>query len=331
VWRALPGERRLAAGGALALLLTLFLPWYQEAVIVSARTRPLSATFSVTGWGAFSFVEAAVMLVAISVLVLLFQRGEGRAFHLPGGDGLVITLAGGWTCFLVAWRMLDKEGTSGHSQYASSSGIEWGIFVTVAAAGLLTYAGTRIRASNRPEPPLPGEDDAVFDGHWHTVAREPRTPARERGTTITARDQRATTAGEAPTVAAGEQRTAAHGQQTAAPRGEEATVARGERPATSRDEEATVVRGEEATVARGEEPTIARGRTLGGRSSWRPADHPGWSEQDSHLEWLIGTRSAPASPEPVAPPDSAPTESLSPGPAPDEDGEQLTIPLEGEH
>jgi hypothetical protein len=65
---------------ALALLLTLFLPWYQESVIVSARARPVTATFSVTGWGAFSFVEAAVMLVAISVLVLLFYRAEGRAF-----------------------------------------------------------------------------------------------------------------------------------------------------------------------------------------------------------------------------------------------------------
>jgi hypothetical protein len=330
VWRSLPNERRLAAGAALGLLLTLFLPWYQEAVIVSTRTRPVSATFSVTGWGAFSFVEAAVMLVAISVLVLLFQRGEGRAFHLPGGDGLVITLAGGWTCFLVAWRMLDKQGTSGHSQYASSSGIEWGIFVALAVAGLLTYAGTRIRASNRPEPPLPGEDDAVFDGHWHTVPREPRTPARERQATITARDQRTAIAGENPTVTGGEEPTMAGGEEPTVAHGAQPAAPRGEDPTAPADEEATVVRAEETTVVRGEEPTVARVRTPSGRSSWRPADHPGWSEQEAHLEWLMGTRSAAAFPEPEDPSDSAPTEALPPRRPLDDDGEQLTIPLEDE-
>ena len=55
---------RLAAYAALALFLTLFLPWYQVTLIASARTKLESASVSVTGWGAFSFVEAAVLLVA---------------------------------------------------------------------------------------------------------------------------------------------------------------------------------------------------------------------------------------------------------------------------
>ena len=170
VWRALPAERRLAALAALGLFLTLFLPWYQETVIVTAtNAKPVAAGFSVTGWGAFSFVEAAVLLVAVSVLVLLFQRAEGRAFHLPGGDGWAITIAGGWTCFLIIWRMLDKQGTSGHGQIAAASGIEWGMFVALGVAGLLTYAGTRIRASRRPEPRLPGDDTVFFDGHWQST------------------------------------------------------------------------------------------------------------------------------------------------------------------
>jgi len=160
-WRVLPYERRLAAYAALGLFVTLFLPWYQESVIVRALNGSLATqTESLTGWGAFSFVEAAVLLVAVGVLTLLFQRAEGKAFHVPGGDGWVITAAGFWTCLLVVWRIFDKQGTSGHGQFATTSGIEWGIFIALAVAAFLAYAGNRIRAAHRPEPPLPGERES---------------------------------------------------------------------------------------------------------------------------------------------------------------------------
>ncbi|MGZ4174269.1 MAG: hypothetical protein ACXVQR_07305 [Solirubrobacteraceae bacterium] len=155
-WRVLPPERRLAAGAALGLFVTLFLPWYQETAVVNGA-KLQAESVSLTGWGAFSFVEAAVLLVAISVIVLLIQRAEGRAFHLPGGDGVVITAAGLWTCVLIVWRIFDKQGTSAKGQIAQSSGIEWGIFVALAVAAVLAYAGSRIRAAHVPEPPLPGE------------------------------------------------------------------------------------------------------------------------------------------------------------------------------
>lgn len=161
-WRNLPSERRLAAVAAIGLFVTLFLPWYQETVIAGGATPNLrSASASLTGWGAFSFVEAAVLLVAVGVLVLLFIRAEGKAFHVPGGDGGVITAAGIWTAVLIVWRMFDKEGTTGHGQYATTSGIEWGIFVALAVAALLAYAGTRIKVAHEPEPPLPGERPAA--------------------------------------------------------------------------------------------------------------------------------------------------------------------------
>jgi hypothetical protein len=162
VWRTLPHERRLAVYAAIGLFVTLFLPWYQETVLVAnGAKKPVAASISVTGWGAFSFVEAAVLLVAAGVLVLLFQRAEGKAFHLPGGDGGVITAAGIWTCVLVIWRIFDKQSTSIHGPGADISGIEWGIFVALAVAGFLAYAGTRIRAAHRPEPPLPGEQPSA--------------------------------------------------------------------------------------------------------------------------------------------------------------------------
>jgi hypothetical protein len=184
-WRALPHESRLAAFASPALFATLFLPWYQVTLIASAKTKLESASATITGWGAFSFVEAAVLLVAAGVLTLLFQRAEGRAFHLPGGDGGVITAAGLWTCLLIVWRIFDKQGATTNGPSATSSGVEWGIFVALAAAAFLAYSGSRIRAAHRPEPPLPGEEEAPAGSSAAATAvlrprREPEAPERPR-------------------------------------------------------------------------------------------------------------------------------------------------------
>jgi hypothetical protein len=162
-FRALRPEQRPAALAAIGLFVSLFLPWYQETVVVAGGAHPQTATPSLTGWGAFSFVEAAVLLVAVGVLVLLFQRAEGRAFHLPGGDGGVITAAGVWTCLLVIWRIFDKQGASVRGSLVTASGIEWGIFVALGVAAFLAWSGLRIRAAHRPEPPLPGEAGQAGD------------------------------------------------------------------------------------------------------------------------------------------------------------------------
>ena len=191
VWRALPSERRLAAAAAIGLFATLFLPWYQETVIARGVTSLRSLSDSLTGWGAFSFVEAAVLLVAAGVLLLLFARAEGEAFHVPGGDGGVITAAGAWACVLIIWRMFDKEGTTGHGLYTTSSGIEWGIFVALAVAGLLAYSGTRIRLAHEPEPPLPGERPRRGRGRGLRGRRGDRTDSvssRPRSTPVEQQD-----------------------------------------------------------------------------------------------------------------------------------------------
>ena len=108
------------------------------------------------------------------------SRAEGQAFHVPGGDGGVITAAGFWTCVLIVWRIFDKEGTSRHGQIAYTSGIEWGIFVALGVAAVLTYAGSQIRLAHEPEPPLPGEADRADAG---ATQAPPRLAAQARRTT----------------------------------------------------------------------------------------------------------------------------------------------------
>ncbi len=152
-WRALSADRRLAAGAAVALFVTMLLPWYQQNAIVDApRTAPLQSR-NLNAFQVFSFVEAAVLLVAVSVVYLLYARAEGRDFHLPGSDGVVVMAAGLWTMALLVFRLFDKPGISSHG-IAANVGIQWGIFFALAAGALMAYAGSRMRAERHPEPPI---------------------------------------------------------------------------------------------------------------------------------------------------------------------------------
>lgn len=146
-WRALEPEQRLAAVAALALLVTMFLPWYELQSL--DRKTGVIYSHSISAFGDVSFVEAAVFLVAAGVLAMLFARAERRQFHLPGGDGTIAMIAGGWAALLIFYRVFSRPAGHGYPV-----GIEWGFFLAFVAAGALTYAGWRMRATSRPEPPL---------------------------------------------------------------------------------------------------------------------------------------------------------------------------------
>jgi hypothetical protein len=166
---ALDRDQRFAAGAAIGLLLAMFLPWYEKTVVI-AGTKSF-ASDSISAFGAVSFVEAAIFLVAAGVLALLLARADRRPFHLPGGDGTVIFAAGLWATALIFYRVFDRPDVSGEG---GTVGIQWGFFVAFVAAGALAVAGQRIRAANRPEPRLPAADPGAARGPDEpTAATEP--------------------------------------------------------------------------------------------------------------------------------------------------------------
>jgi hypothetical protein len=144
-WGRLAPQQRLAAAAAIGLLLTMFLPWYQLQAAPKGGAIP---TRTISAFGDVSFVEAAIFLVAAGVLVMLFARAERRSFHLPGGDGTVITAAGAWAGVLLFYRVFSRPSGGGYPV-----SIEWGFFLAFVAAGSLALAGWRLRAARVPEPP----------------------------------------------------------------------------------------------------------------------------------------------------------------------------------
>lgn len=155
--RGLPGPYKLAAAAATGLAATLVLPWYQKS-FVPAGTKTFVQQ-NVSALGVFSFVEGAVLLVAASVLFLIWSRSRQRAFHLPGGDGSVIAMAGGWALLLLVWRLFDKPAAEGG---AATVGLQWGMFAALLAAGALVAAGVRLRAARLVEPTPDGRQERLF-------------------------------------------------------------------------------------------------------------------------------------------------------------------------
>jgi hypothetical protein len=190
-WRNLTPDQKLAAIAAIALLLSMLLPWYQETGNALVKNRLVSIDNAKNAFQVYSFVEAAVFVVSAGVLVLLYARGNRRAFHLPGGDGAVIMAAGFWVMFLVFYRQLDKPDGRHEGPINTSIGVEWGIFVAFLLGALLAYAGFRIRASHTPEPvtddaPPPGPGERPPPAPWldeddtTAVAPRPTRPPRRR-------------------------------------------------------------------------------------------------------------------------------------------------------
>src|ERR1700724_3506979 len=79
-WRAMEPEQRLASVASVALLVTMFFPWYGLQSL-NRKTGAISS-HTINAFGDVSFVEAAVFLVAAGVVVMMLARTEAR-----GGRG----------------------------------------------------------------------------------------------------------------------------------------------------------------------------------------------------------------------------------------------------
>jgi len=192
-WGALGRDQRLAAGVSLGLFASMLLPWYSKTSTVVVRGAASSAEQNLSAFGAFSFVEAAVLLVGVGVLAILFARAERRDFQLPGGDGLIVTIAGAWAALLIFYRLFDKPGLQGDQRFVTTVGVQWGIFIALLFALGLAYAGGTIRAGERGAPPLRRRGPSGFEttgagafepGEEETApapVAAPATPAAQRG------------------------------------------------------------------------------------------------------------------------------------------------------
>jgi len=153
-----PGEDGGDRSGRPARLATEVAATWRQ-LNLEQRVAAIAATLVIVSTlGPFSFVEAAEVLAAGAVLVLLRMRAERREFHLPLGDGTAIAAAGAWCAVLIATRMFDRP--PGQTALA------------LLCALLLAGAGVRERAKRAPDD-LPDPAEGVITA---VLGPEPRQP-----------------------------------------------------------------------------------------------------------------------------------------------------------
>ena len=135
---------RLLAGAAVVL------------EVVSRMGKQAFATDNLSAFGVFTFVEAAVLLTAGGGAVpRLGARSQRKGFHLPGGDGVVISLAGGWALLLLVWWLFDKPDVSDPGRPSGSSGA---CSAPCSRRARCSPRAPACAAVHRPEPPNPAAE-----------------------------------------------------------------------------------------------------------------------------------------------------------------------------
>ena len=85
------------------------------------------------------------------MLALLFARAEGRNFNMPGGDGTIVALAGGWAAVLIFYRVL-RPARAGNGYPV---GVQWGFFLAFVARRQPRLRGlAHARRPNARQPPV---------------------------------------------------------------------------------------------------------------------------------------------------------------------------------
>lgn len=135
----------------------MVLPWYSEETVTQRGPGSIVRSGgSVSGLAGMSFIEASLLVVLIGVLALLWGRGSGRRFALPFPDGSLICAAAGWMGLLIVYRLFAKPHGVDSAQEHTLIGLNWGIFVSLLAVGVLFAAGFDLRRHG-PRNATPGE------------------------------------------------------------------------------------------------------------------------------------------------------------------------------
>ena len=144
--RGLGGNERIAVIGAAVIVGSLFLPWWQS---------PISDELVQTGFGAFGWAEAALLLIAAATVFLALQGGGGYVPPRPLREWALFVVAGSWAAVIVLYRIADRPRFT-LAGLDEPYDLHYAIFVALAGAVIIVVAGLRMRPrerAKRPQPP----------------------------------------------------------------------------------------------------------------------------------------------------------------------------------
>ena len=143
--RRLGAGEWLAAASGVALLVSLFLPWYGAD---PALDSAVGGEATASGWESLAAIDVLLALVAASGVLLAIVTAAQRVPAVPTALSALVTLSGAFGILLVLFRLADlPDGTAGR---------EWGLFLGLAGAlGIVAGAVVAMRDEVRPGATVP--------------------------------------------------------------------------------------------------------------------------------------------------------------------------------
>jgi hypothetical protein len=147
--------RRLRAGewtaavAAVALLVSLFLPWYERdtAFCIAVVGVECPETDYVSGWEALSAIDLFLAAAALSAFALWLVTVTQRTVAVALALNVFVVIGAAVALVLVLVRVLDQP------DLGRGYGLSWGIVAAALAAGALLGGSWRALRDERRSPP----------------------------------------------------------------------------------------------------------------------------------------------------------------------------------
>jgi hypothetical protein len=142
--RRLRAGEWVAAASGVALLVSLFLPWYEfDICAVLASELATSDCPTMTGWEALAAIDVLLAFVAASGVLLAIVTAVQRVPAVPIATSALVTISGTFGVLLVLYRVIDMPD--------GAAAREWALWLGLAgAAGIVAGAFIAMRDEIRP-------------------------------------------------------------------------------------------------------------------------------------------------------------------------------------
>lgn len=125
----------LAAAAAVAIAVTLALPWY------GARARE----DTVTGFESFAVIDVLLLVVAAVGLTLAILQATRTSPALPVAFGVLTVTTGLIAVLLVLYRLINEPGPDDFIEVRAGAWLGLAAVVALTAGGWLSIANERVR------------------------------------------------------------------------------------------------------------------------------------------------------------------------------------------
>jgi hypothetical protein len=173
---------QLIGGGAIALLIFVFLfKWYGVSSNVTSIAG-LNFNVSRTGWETFTNSRWIWLLTIIVALAAVLLVATQRKLELPVNPGAIVAGLGALSTLLIFYRIVHHPTASASfGSFHASAGIKIGIWLGLIAAAAITYGGyLAMQEESAPAPAAAAAEtpSAPFTG-LAASAGPPATPASD--------------------------------------------------------------------------------------------------------------------------------------------------------